>query len=175
MSEDVFGLPIDKSNADVLFENFIRIRARTAPLLQKALGSDKEALRYYCGKPDSNPMLEDWAFVFDKAAMEHVMKKLYTGEADCVFMFNGADAGGKPTLMLFPAKYTEAEEAIAESSMALNQTSKKTIAAPINEFRLFAKGKDGVQHPGTGGGELATINAKKIKLPIGFKKGQYRS
>ena len=175
MSEYVFGQPISKSEADKLFENFIRIKQRTAGILQEALKGDEEALRYYCGRKEKNPVLEDWAYVFNKASLQHVMKKIDSGEADGVFIFHGmrhaapnvtqaayadasdASAGetsGKPIMMIFPAKYIETtdEDAIG--------------------FMLLAG--DGVEHPGTGGGEITTVDAEEIKLPESFKKRQYR-
>lgn len=170
-----FGQQISREEADEIFARFIRIREEAMPDLKKAFASKPELYRYYCGREDADPMLEDWAFVFDYPTMKRIMDILEADNSRCVFFFHGAlgapppaqsqdlvdqqtpppaESAGRPTLMMFAATY-DADP-----------------APGALQFKMFDK--NGEQHAGTGGGTRSQL-AKPVRLPEGFFKGQYTS
>ena len=164
MSDEVFGRPIKEADADKIFDRFMNIKRRCCSKFQEVLANDAEALRYYCGRPGKDPMEEDWAFVFSRESLDHLIKNMDELGADGIFVFYGAkgaddaepsgndpDMNGRPTLMMFPSKYHEVEDQMAV------------------EFELF---KDrGIQYPGTGGDTLPAKGPAAI--PVSFTKGKY--
>lgn len=173
MADESFGKPIDRATADAYFSRYVGIKQRCMPTFRQVLAADPEARRYYCGDDAGDAVPQDWAFVFDKACLQRIMDNMGKLGADCIFIFHAAkgpqsDAkayaaqersvqseattdAGRPTLMIFPAKY---HDGVADGAV---------------EFEVF--NDDGEQYPGNGGGTL--VAGDPVTLPGNFTKGQY--
>lgn len=167
MAEESFGAHIDRPTAERYFKKFMEIKSRSLPKIKQALQGDDDALRYYCGRPEAtNPVAEDWAFVFDKESIDRLRNSVISHGADGIFVFYAAkdvsglplqlppnpnDVDGRPTLMIFP--YKQHEPATANGT----------------EFEILLD--DGEQHPGSGGGKADGYEIPS--LPDGFTEGQY--
>lgn len=166
MSEEKFGRAISEADAQTIFNRWMSIKERCWQKINDALTGDEEAQRYYCGRPGKPKASEDWAFVFDRECIQLLLDNMDEAGADCAFFFHGAkgakdsqptepggppDPDGRPTLMLFPAKYHEVNGAEEE------------------EFTIFRD--RGIQYPGTGGDIPRGKGA--YELPAGFTKGKY--
>lgn len=170
-----FGRPISKADAERLYKSFIKVKQRTHDKFKESLAGDPEALRFFCGKEDSEPATDDIAYVFDKKAVEHLMAKMTEKEADGLIIFHGirskedskdddgkfTDVDGRPTVMLFPYKYADhvAEGATEPDLLVMNEDN------------------DGTEHPGTGGigggeGSRAHTGDGEPAFPVVFRSIQ---
>jgi len=146
MAQSRYGEPVDRPNANRHFKLFIGVKNRSHRKIKGILKGDDEAIRYYCGKSDT-PVNEDLAYIFDKDSLRTILSKLYNSEAHGVAIFNGvrskedseiektgtySDIDGRPTLMIFPFKYTDPERKDIDSNLKILLD-------------------DGSEHPGTGG------------------------
>jgi len=147
MAQPRYGQPVDRPNAHRHFGLFIGVKKRSHGKIKGILNGDDEAIRYYCGKPNTDPVREDLAYIFDKDSLRTILEKLNKNEAHGVAIFNGvrsqtdseiektgtySDVNGRPTLMIFPFKYTVPERKDIDSDLKILLD-------------------DGSEHPGTGG------------------------
>ena len=160
-----FGGPINRPDADILFNRFVDIKKRSADKIKTALAGDAEAIRFYCGKDDIG-VLSDLAFIFDKETLVPVITRILENKADGFILFNGAraekdsvdasDVDGRPTLILFPYK---------EGEQPIEGNDRKVIELLLT---------DGEEHPGTGGspdGDSMKVNP--VTLPLRFLPNEY--
>jgi hypothetical protein len=155
-----FGGRVTKDQANKLFRNRLKIRTRSIDkIAETALRNDAEAMRYYCGVMDEKKSTDDFCFVFDKAAIKHIIDKI--SEYDGIVLFQGArdmedsmnekgttDVDGRPTLIIFPYVWTGKDD-------------QKKMTVMLD---------DGSEHPGTGTGNPPPPPGGSGPTFKGFKK-----
>lgn len=151
-----YGERIDKEQGNKHFKAYLDVKRRVLGTLRRAFATDKEAARFFCGKPlpangNSNgnttvqkPVIDDSVYIFDKDAIMHTLQLLIDDKADGIAIFNGVrnqeidksqadEDNGRPTLVIFPYKYENLEGKRSES------------------FLKIMLDDGGSEHPGTGG------------------------
>lgn len=174
MGPKKYGRKINEADANRHFGLFIKLKTKAHIALKEALKGNDDALRYYCGKMGNFPEGEDLAFIFDREAIEDLVKLLCTKEADGLVIFPGVrqkedsvmdkpgpdgkvqygDRNGRPTVMVFSYKYEDAY-------------NKDTSAILIDT-------KNGSEHPGTGGRSRPMSPDDNTKIPTIFEPGDRR-
>lgn len=152
MSVNKYGKRITRAQAQEHFKSYIDLREKGIDRIKSSLNTN-ELKRFYLGRPGKDPLREDLAYVFDKNALEKILEKLNSGEANGIIIFNGVRASegattgsehqtekGRPTLMIFP--YVEK---VIEDQTVLSIITSSAKATRDDDDEI------GAEHPGTGG------------------------
>ncbi len=164
-----FGKPILQADADKMFERSKLIKDRCRDKLLEALAGDEEAIRFYVGKRiGENTFKEDTAFVFTKDSLAKIIGRIIVNEADGMVLFNAArgendnevngeitDSKGRPTVIMFPFKFTKPDQALED-----------------DEDNLTNLLDEGFEHPGTGDGDDDGTILTRSKIPQVFRPDQ---
>jgi len=114
-----FGRSITHAEANDYFLRYVEVKRKYGEKLREFLKDDPNAQRFFCGRHGAAPEMEDWAFVFDPESVKRLKEVMDSSGANAIIIFQGIrnkesidpadESDGRPTLLLFPAFYSEKE------------------------------------------------------------------